>query len=91
MRDVRAEAERREFFDLGLAERIAASLSTLIAELDGDPSEHQRIGTQLAVLYFITVADGEPDFESILGFEDDARVLNAILEGLGRHGLKVQI
>lgn len=38
-----------------------------------------------AMQYFVHSDDGEPDFASVIGFEDDSEVLNACLQFVGRH------
>lgn len=74
-----------EFIDLSTARSIAEGLLTL---LQGDHDEHLE-HIQAAAIYFIRDDDAEPDFESILGFEDDAQVFNAVCHHLGRPELEI--
>jgi hypothetical protein len=39
--------------------------------------------------YFVMRDDGEDDLHSPIGFDDDARVVNAVLDALGRSDLRV--
>lgn len=44
-----------------------------------------------AMHYFATRNDDEPDFQSPLGFEDDAEILNACLKFIGRNDLCLNV
>lgn len=86
---VSAQADSGAFVDLALATRIAEVLNALLAAGPVPPSAHQAI--QLGVLYFTEAKDSEPDVDSVLGFEDDAHVLNAVLRYLGRDDLLIPV
>lgn len=87
--EVCAQADSGAFVDLALATRIAEVLNALLAVEPVTPFAHQAI--QLAVLYFTEAKDSEPDVDSVLGFEDDALVLNAVLRYLGRDDLLIPV
>lgn len=76
-----------EFLDYPTAQQIATSLHRL---LELSPPE-QLVHVQAAVLYFINSDDASPDLESILGFDDDAEVVNAVCRLLGRPELEVPL
>jgi len=76
-----------EFLDYPTAQRISLSLIKL---LELCPEEHLP-HVQAAVLYFVNSDDASPDLESILGFDDDADVVNAVCRFLGRPDLAVAL
>jgi uncharacterized membrane protein YkvA (DUF1232 family) len=82
--------QQNEFLDIALAEKIAAAVTTLLAEYEQHPPEHQALIVG-AARYFIAEDDLEPDTGSILGFDDDARLLNAVLDAVDRPELKVEV
>ncbi|MEM7271885.1 MAG: hypothetical protein AAF547_02290 [Actinomycetota bacterium] len=69
--------------DVETAELIATSLTGLIgsghAFDDGD-----RAQIRGAVEYFLLTEDASGDIEDALGFDDDARVVNVVLDRIGR-------
>jgi uncharacterized membrane protein YkvA (DUF1232 family) len=76
-------AREKEFFDKTTATRLAALSLRLLgawAELDG---EQQRLA-QAAIRYFVLSEDGDDDFESPTGFDDDHAVMTAVLRHLGK-------
>lgn len=76
-----------EFLDSTLAKTLAHSLQALI-----DHACDQDLGhVQAAVYYFVESEDANPDLESIIGFDDDCEVFNAVCEHLGFPQLKVQL
>lgn len=75
------ERERFEFLNMGLAEAIAGRYLDLLDEVEGESAEVRRI-VQAGLLYFVEPDDADDDFSSIIGFDDDRDVLNAIAEVL---------
>lgn len=59
-----------------------ASLRLLSTLHDGSPESTRRL-IQAAVRYFVIEEDADSDLDSILGLDDDAEVLNAVLRKLG--------
>ena len=79
---IQGEAGRRELFDHARGLRVAESCAALLDRWGTLSGDDQRIA-QAAVRYFLRQRDGEDDFESVTGFDDDAAVMNAALEHLG--------
>lgn len=74
--------------DLDTAEMVANSLSTLIvSKASFDPSE--RLLIRGAVEYFLLRDDASGDLEDPVGFDDDARVVNSVLDRIGKPELKI--
>ena len=73
--------------DIELAHLLGASLIKLI-DLSNDD---QLLHVQAASAYFMEDDDATPDLDSVLGFEDDALVFNAVCEELGHSQLKVEL
>ena len=69
-----------------LAEPIAESLIALLDGADG-LSFVERRALAGAVEYFLRSDDSDPDFSSTHGLEDDARVVIAVSDALGRDDL----
>jgi uncharacterized membrane protein YkvA (DUF1232 family) len=70
--------------------RLAAAIVGVLEELFSTSSSlgsNQARWLRGAMHYFATSNDDEPDFQSPLGFEDDAEVLNAFLRFIGRNDL----
>lgn len=80
-----AEVKRtREFFDSRLADRLLNAARTLIDALARDDlTVQQREAISAAVLYLVNDDDGEPDFDSLIGLEDDAEVMQAVARFVG--------
>lgn len=86
---VEARAAEDGAVDVEVARRIAAVLDLLL----GEPEAYDADGRALirgAVEYFVLEGDDDGDTTSGLGFDDDARVLNAALGALGRSELRVE-
>lgn len=83
-------AGSNEFIDTSLAEQIAAQFETLLEAWD-TYSPEQRSILDAAIAYYALSDDAEDDHDSVLGFEDDAEVLNACVEYLERRELRVDI
>ena len=86
--NVRSALRHNEFIDLTLAENIAQTLNLLLSELANYPENKRRLIIG-AARYFTRGQDAQADFSSILGFDDDAVVLNYVLKEIGRDDLKV--
>lgn len=70
------------FVDIARAEQVAAAC---LALLDAWPTldDDARSWVAAACLYFADSDDDEDDFASILGFDDDAEVVNHVAARLG--------
>lgn len=76
--------------DVETAELIARSLTALVGsgiDFDGDA----RAQIRGAVEYFLLTDDASGDLDDVLGFDDDARVLNTVLSRIGRPELAVDL
>lgn len=73
-----------------LADRVAEVLVTLLGSADNWSFLERRVLAG-AVEYFVQTDDGDSDFASAHGFEDDARVVAAVCEALGRPDLAALI
>lgn len=82
---VRAAAERDPFVDLPRAEEVGAVLFTLLHSWPDDPDAQRWIAA--ACRYFAERDDGDPDLDSIVGFDDDAEVVNYVLQQIHRTDL----
>lgn len=72
------EAHRRnEFLDLETARELAR-MSERLLDLYPSVSEADRRLIQAAVLYFVLEQDASRDSGSLLGLDDDARVMQAV-------------
>ncbi len=76
--------------DVETAELVAASLRALLAAPD-DFGAEERALIRGAVEYFLLDDDAAGDIENVLGFDDDARILNTVLDQIGRSDLKVEL
>lgn len=85
--ELRSAQSSNEFLDLGLAGRIAAACQQLIDALGAEaPDSHRRIILS-AILYFVRDEDAESDTSSILGLDDDLRVVQAAARAVGHPDL----
>lgn len=84
------ESEAGPNADVEAAQAIGRSLIALLsAGLTFD--DDQRALIRGAVEYFLLVDDASGDLEDVLGFDDDARVLNSVLDRIGQPQLKVDL
>lgn len=74
-----------EFLDYPTAQKINLALRNLLEVCTDD----QLLHVQAAAYYFVNSDDASPDLESILGFDDDAEVLNAVCRHLGHSQFEV--
>lgn len=89
LRHVSGEMADNANADLETAQKISRSLLALLASgmaFDGE----QRALIRGAVEYFLMVDDAAGDLDDVLGFDDDARVLNSVLDRLGLPGYRVE-
>jgi hypothetical protein len=87
---VRDALSRNEFLNLPLAERIAAVLSWLLGSYQ-DLGAHARPWVIGAARVFLETHDVLDDLASPIGFDDDARILNAVLRDIGREDLLIEL
>ena len=66
-----------------LAKSLAEASLRLLGTLNEKTPETTRRLVQAAVRYFIIEDDADSDLDSILGLDDDAEVMNAVLKKLG--------
>lgn len=88
LENVRKSLRQNEFIDVALAERIAIVLSELLSGYSRYSLEDQSLIVG-AARYFIEDSDIEPD-TSLLGFDDDACVLDFVLREIGRNDLGIE-
>ena len=77
--------------DPALARGLAEASLRLLGTLSDDTPETTRHLIQAAVRYFVIEDDADSDLDSILGLDDDAEVVNAVLRHLGRESWLVQV
>lgn len=76
--------------DTDTAELIGRSLRNLLASgLDFDDDQRSQI--RGAIEYFVMTDDASSDMDDVLGFDDDARVLNAMLSRIGHPEYVVEL
>ena len=88
--DIAREARRNEFLDLALARSVAAALEKLIDGSSTFELSHRRL-VAAAVAYFVDADDAAHDMASPIGFEDDARVVNAVARAIGRDDVAIPL
>lgn len=76
--------EESEFLDLALARRVAAQCVALLDGLGPDSSQEAQQLVQVAVSYFVKDDDAEGDTDSLIGFDDDAEVVELVAREIGR-------
>jgi hypothetical protein len=87
---VEALAERQPRVDIDTARRIADALVRLCEEAQG-VDDQLRALLRGAVEYFALEGDELGDTTDVLGFDDDARVVNAVTAALGRDDLRIAL
>lgn len=90
-RRVDAEVRRRQDLDVNLAEEILRVYRRLLQQAWGDLDEHRRRIVTAGCSYYLDRGDQDDDLGSVFGFDDDARLLNQVLEAIGRTDLRVTI
>lgn len=84
-------ARRRHDLDVNLAEAILRACRTLLRDHWSELSADQRRLVQVTCDYYVDPEDEAGDLESVSGFDDDAEVLNLVLDALQRSELKVRV
>lgn len=76
--------------DTETARKVGAALAEL---LDGGErfDAQERALIRGAVEYFLLSDDASDDLDDALGFDDDARVLNSVLDRIGRPQFRVEL
>jgi len=90
--EIEEVASRRTDIDLHLTHSISQACSNLLEDNWDSAGDFEKRLIMLACNYYIEEDDDEGgDFDSVLGFDDDAAVLNIVLENLEREDLIVLI
>ena len=76
--------------DVETAALVAEAACKVLSFADQFNSQ-ERAMVRGAVEYFILNDDASDDLDDALGFDDDARVLNSVLDRIGRAELKVDV
>jgi hypothetical protein len=77
--------------DPTLANALSEASLRLLGTLSETSPESTRRLVQAAVRYFVIEEDADSDLDSILGLDDDAEVLNAVLRKLGHDSWVVDV
>lgn len=85
---IEAVAARRAVVDVDTAREVAAALDALLG-IGDRLSAPQRALVRGAAEYFIQDDDELSDTHDIVGFDDDARIVSAVADALGRNDLRV--
>ncbi len=85
-RTIEAAVENGSVLEGELADRLAEVLIALLSSAEAWSFVERRVLAG-AVEYFIQTDDHDSDYGSDHGLEDDARVIAAVCEALGRHDL----
>ena len=86
----RTVAAQDAFLDLDAAQRVAETLLVLLQDWTQFPEPERRL-VQAACLYFVADDDAEPDFDSLVGFDDDVEAVNHTLDLLRRPELRIDL
>lgn len=76
--------------DVETAEQVARALLVLLNEPD-EFGPDDRALIRGATEYFVLDDDASGDINNVLGFDDDARILNSVLDRLNRLDLRVDL
>ena len=87
-RDAHKEYERNPRFNLNGAEQLTVAFLALKDEFS-QFTEEQQIGLKAAMYYFALNDDGNPDFATFDGLDDDIIVANACFSFAGKKELCV--
>ncbi len=80
-----------EDIDPKLGKALVDASMRLLGTLKEETPETTRRLVQAAVRYFVIEDDADSDLDSILGLDDDAEVINAVLAKLGHKEWLVQV
>ena len=78
MATLQARAAREEFLDLETAERTAAACNQADDLAESVGTDEARTLARAAAAYFVLEDDAEAD-DSVIGFDDDLRVAEAVV------------
>jgi uncharacterized membrane protein YkvA (DUF1232 family) len=81
--ELERQARTIEFYDFEAAKRAATLCHKLLAALPEEPSKQQHRLVQLAISYFVLAEDAQDDNYSLVGFDDDLKVIEAVIAELG--------
>lgn len=84
------EANAGPATDIDTARLIGDSLGRLLRS-GLDFGDDQRAQIRGAVEYFVMTEDASSDLEDVLGFDDDARVVNAMLGRIGHPEFAIEL
>jgi hypothetical protein len=84
-------AEYRGDVDARLADCISLCCTRLLREQWDDEALESKRLIQAACLYYVEIDDGDGDMASAYGLDDDAKLLNFVVEHLGRPDLTIRI
>ncbi len=88
---IQKRAWRDTDVDPALANALTEATLRLLSTLnESTPESTQRL-IQAAARYFVIEDDADGDLDSILGLDDDAEVVNAVLSHLGRTAWLVEV
>ena len=90
VQDVTAALQNNEFLDLSTTRQITAVLIQLLTGYE-TYTEPQRALIAGATRYVIKQDDAEHDIQSLLGLDDDVKVLNFVLDQLGLSDKKIAL
>ena len=91
MAELENMVKANEFIDLRIARKCAEACKALLAQLSDDsPQEHRGL-VQAAARYFVLDEDGDGDLTSMIGFDDDAEVINAVATHLERGDVRISL
>ena len=85
---IRQALEDNEFLDVKSAEQLAKVVMWLISTIEDYPQEEQKLIVG-AARYFVLEEDHLPDTKNLLGVDDDIKVINYVLERIGKPALGV--
>lgn len=83
MKELEGLVAEGDVIDLELASDLAVRCARMVEEIErGVPEEHRRL-IQAAVRYFVDSEDADGDTESLIGFDDDSAVIEAVALAIG--------
>lgn len=85
-KELESQADEGAVFDLEYAISLARQCQNLLAAADSMGEEHRRL-VQAATRYFCVSEDADGDTESLIGFDDDGALIEAVALAIGRGDL----
>ena len=82
-KELESQAGEGAVFDLEYALSLARQCEGLLAAADSMGEEH-RLLVQAATRYFCVADDADGDTESLIGFDDDGALIEAVALAIGR-------